>query len=96
MTLENIINIYGRALEKNFIIKREMLDPETAMKAYKTYRITLYEYDGKPKQVLDIQRLDRFIDSTRQALIKKVETDFLLKVFAHYGNPGKRVPNDYN
>ena len=72
MTLENIINIYGKALEKNFIVKREMLDSETAMKAYKTYRITLYEYDGKPKQVLVMQRLDRFIDSTKQVLIEKV------------------------
>lgn len=96
MNLENIIDIYGKALEKNFIVKREMLDSETAMKAYKTYRITLYEYDKKPKEVLGVQRLDRFIDSTKQALIEKVESEFLFTVFAHYGNPSKRVPNDYN
>lgn len=85
MKLEKLINILGDTLEKTLVIKRE-LKADTTFKAYKTYKITLYEAVPKstPIEICSYQITDKIIDSNKEAIITKVEYEFIKKLFEVY------------
>lgn len=84
MTLEKVINILGKALDKTLIIKRELITDET-FKAYKTYKIELYGMEKKKPVILEtIQVTDKIIDTNKEAIITKIEETFLRQIFDKY------------
>lgn len=86
MKLETIIDLYGSAFKKNLIIKRE-LHSDTTFKAYKTYKITLFEHTKEGnKELLSEEITDKIIDTNKDKVIESVEKKFLSKVIKYYGN----------
>ena len=85
MKLEKLINILGDTLEKTLVIKRE-LKADTTFKAYKTYKIILYEVIPKsaPIEICGCQITDKIIDSNKEAIIAKAENEFIKKLFEVY------------
>lgn len=85
MKLEKLINILGDTLEKTLVIKRE-LKADTTFKAYKTYKITLYEVVPKstPREIYEYQITDKIIESNKETIIAKTEEGFIKKLFEVY------------
>lgn len=85
MKLEKLINILGDTLEKTLVIKRE-LKADTTFKAYKTYKITLYEVVPKsiPREICEYQITDKIIESNKETIIAKTEEEFIKKLFEVY------------
>lgn len=84
MKLEKIIDKLGERIKRTLVIKRELIT-EPTFKAFKTYRITLFEVQkGIVTEVCNAQIKDKILEANKDKIVEKVEELLLEKIFEKY------------
>lgn len=84
MKLHTILDILGKVLKTDFIVKRDCVS-DTTFKVYKTYSIKLYKLQDKEVQeILRTQITDKITDANKDIIVERAEKEFLKTVFEKY------------